>query len=73
MYPRHMASPKTKAAPRGRPPAGHVQMLLQLRPDQRQALVDLAEKRREPGQRPPISEVVRELLDEALRRRTGSR
>lgn len=47
---------------------GHVQTLVQLRPDQRAALLALAEARREPGRPPPISEVVRELLDKALKK-----
>jgi hypothetical protein len=41
--------------------------MVQLRPDQKAALIDLAEKRREPGRPPPFSEVVREILDRALR------
>jgi len=54
----------------GRPPGsgakGHVQIILQVRPDQRDALFDLAEERRQPRSRPPVSEVARELLDKAL-------
>ncbi|HEX9051666.1 MAG TPA: hypothetical protein VF841_14130 [Anaeromyxobacter sp.] len=55
--------------PKGSGVKGHVQTLLQLRPDQRAALLELAEQRREPGRPPPISEVARELLDAALRRK----
>jgi hypothetical protein len=44
----------------------HVSLLVALRPDQREALVALAEERRKPGERPPISEVVREALDRGL-------
>lgn len=54
--------------PKGSGVLGHVTVALQLREEQRDALVALAEKRREPGARPPVSEVARELLDEALRR-----
>jgi hypothetical protein len=52
--------------PKGSGVKGHVQTLLQLRPDQREALLGLAEKRREPGKPPPLSAVARELLDKAL-------
>jgi hypothetical protein len=45
---------------------GHKAAIFQLRPDQREAILALAEKRREPGKPPPISEVVRQLLDKAL-------
>lgn len=67
-----MATRKKKAQPRvGRPKGsgvlGHVTVALQLRVDQRDALIALAEKRREPGRRPPVSEVARELLDKAMR------
>lgn len=48
---------------------GHIPVILQLRPDQKAALVEIAEKRREAGRPPPVSEVVRELLDAALKRR----
>jgi len=58
--------------PKGSGAKGHVQTLLQLRPDQRQALLELAEKRRGTGRPPPLSEVARELLDEALAGRAGS-
>jgi hypothetical protein len=51
----------------------HVQTLLQLRPDQRAALLELAEARRQPGKPPPLSEVARELLDDALKRRRAGR
>lgn len=50
----------------GRPMTGHKAAIFQLRPDQREAILALAEKRREPGKPPPISEVVRQLLDKAL-------
>ncbi len=70
-----MIARKKKQGRVGRPPGsgtkGHVQTLLQLRPDQRQALLDLAEERREAGKPPPLSEVARELLDEALATRAG--
>jgi len=52
---------------------GHVQVLLQLRPDQRASLLALAEARRLAGRPPPISEVARELLDEGLKRRARAR
>jgi hypothetical protein len=59
--------------PKGSGVKGHVQTMVQLRPDQRAALIDLAERRRAPGRPPPFSEVVRELLDKALgiRRQPG--
>lgn len=70
-----MANRRTKSKARGRPAGtgvkGHVQMIIQVTRDQRQALMALAEKRRGPEQaRLPVSEVVRELLDEALRKRS---
>lgn len=40
----------------------------QMRPDQKAALVEIAEQRREAGRPPPVSEVVRELLHAALKR-----
>jgi hypothetical protein len=52
--------------PKGSGVLGHVTVALQLRVDQRDALVALAEKRREPGRRPPVSEVARELFDKAF-------
>jgi hypothetical protein len=55
--------------PKGSGVLGHVTVPLQLREDQRDALVELAEARREPGKRPPVSEVARELLDSALRKK----
>ncbi|BDG06993.1 hypothetical protein [Anaeromyxobacter paludicola] len=72
-----MAKPprKTKKArgkvgrPKGSGVKGHVQTLLQLRPDQRAALLELAEARRVPGRPPPLSEVARDLLDKALARK----
>jgi hypothetical protein len=59
--------------PKGSGTKGHKQTLLQLRPDQREAILALAEKRREPGHPPPISEVARELLDQALASRKRGR
>jgi hypothetical protein len=62
--------------PKGVGVKGFVQTMVSLRPDQRDAVLELAESRREPGTerwRPPVSEVIRELLDEALRRRRRSR
>jgi hypothetical protein len=63
-------APKTERRKVGRPKGSgvkdHVQTLVQLRRDQRAAIIDLAERRREPGRPPPFSEVVRELLDQAL-------
>lgn len=63
-----------RATPRKRGPGrpegsgvkGHVLLMVSLRPDQREALVTRAEQRRKRGERPPISEVVREALDKAL-------
>ena len=60
-----------RGRPKGSGVKGHVQVIVQLRPDQRAAIVELAEKRREPGQRPPVSDVVRELLDKALTKERG--
>lgn len=73
-----MATKKRAKAKVGRPKGsgvkGHVQTLLQLRPDQREDLLELAEERRAPGRPPALSEVARELLDEALNaRRKGRR
>jgi hypothetical protein len=47
---------------------GHVALLVRVRPDQRDALLAMAEERREVGKPPPISEVARELLDQALKK-----
>lgn len=52
--------------PKGSGVKGHVPTMVQLRPDQRAAIITLAEKRREPGKPPPFSEVVRDILDRAL-------
>ncbi len=56
--------------PKGSGVLGHVTVVLQLREDQRDALTELA-KKRAPGKkdRPPVSEVARELLDKALRKK----
>ena len=50
---------------------GHTLVALYLRPDQRDALQELAGRRQEPGKRPPVSEVARELLDKALGLKRG--
>lgn len=67
---RRPAEPKTERRKVGRPKGsgakGHVQILLRLRPDQQEALLELAEERRERGRPPPLSEVARDLLDQAL-------
>ncbi len=65
-----MATRKPQKPRIGRPPGsgvkGHVPVLIAMRQDPREALVAVAEKRREPGARLPVSEVVRDILDAAL-------
>lgn len=48
---------------------GHVMVLVALRPDQRDEILERARSRQGHLARPPVSEVVRELLDAALKRR----
>lgn len=48
---------------------GHVTMLVVVRPDQRDAILQRARARQGHLARLPVSEVVRELLDAALKRR----
>ncbi len=65
-----MATTKRRRGRVGRPPGsgvkGHVQTLLQLRPDQRTTLLELAKRRAPHAAVAPVSEVAREALDLGL-------
>ncbi len=60
--------PKRPGRPKGSGVKGHIPVLVALRLDQQEALVASAEKRRKPGERPPISAVVRDALDACFKR-----